>query len=701
MLTTYEMEFIMSNEQTFKLKYSHNIIEHLGLKLYQNRPTNVLAELVSNSWDADSTNVWIDVNESFLAVSDDGTGMDRDTLINHYLIIGKRKRKSENIDETSPKSRKYMGRKGIGKLAPFGIAKKLSIITINENDSKCCWLEVDLNEILKESTDSEIREFNYEPKVIYDNIPAKDVKFNYDSNGKVEEFFKKIKNEKGTLIIMEDLSLKRKIPSKSLMESLGQRFTVTLLRDDFNVFVNNELVTEKQSLPDFSYREPLTGFTTEIININGIDREVRHWVGFIKEAEWPQDQAGVGVYAHGKIAQDRPFVFGLKGREISTRYMYGVIEADWLDELDEDVVSTDRTSINWNNDYTEEMYNWGKTLVSKWISDYRKFQKDENAGKVLKKIKELPGVPKVTEEEREVIKDMVCNMSPKIYKDEELQNEIITQLTSAWTHRPTRNIIKTLWDRIESSEGNEAEFVKTLKDITKYLVPESLSLSVSVSQRIYALTKLHELSMIGTENQLQALLESFPWILGSDKGKVYANTALKELARQAALDGKLPSHAETTKTLSKSSNAGTRPDFAFFSDPNKSTIIVVELKSPQVPLEYDHLTQLLTYFYWFKSHFPTSKVTGYLIGKNAGSGIICDDPNIHVKTWDEICLYSRKDYLELLASMLNGISEHYDDSRVYDVIELGGEATRELLRKMADANSPLHDFFDKIEKKLG
>lgn len=342
----------MLPEQPFKLKYSHNIIEHLGLKLYQNRPTNVLAELVSNSWDADSNEVWIEVNDNYLSVSDNGTGMDRDTLVNHYLIIGKRKRNSENIQDTSPKNRKYMGRKGIGKLAPFGIARKLSIVTVSEIDSKCCWLEVNLNEILKESTDSEVTEFNYEPKVIFDNTPVKELNYINDTDGKVEEFIKRINFKSGTLIVMEDLSLKRKIPTKSLMESLGQRFTVTLLRDDFKVFVNKDLVTEKQSLPEFSYREPPTGFTEEIININGVDRNVRHWVGFVKEAEWPQDQAGVGVYAHGKIAQDRPFVFGLKGREISTRYMYGVIEADWLDELDEDIVSTDRTSINWNNDYT-------------------------------------------------------------------------------------------------------------------------------------------------------------------------------------------------------------------------------------------------------------------------------------------------------------------------------------------------------------
>ncbi|NGX90035.1 ATP-binding protein [Rahnella sp. Lac-M11] len=690
----------MLQPQPLELRYSHNIIEHLGLKLYQNRPTNVLAELVSNSWDADAGEVWIDINKEHLAVYDNGIGMDRETLVGHYLIIGKRKRIAENIEVLSPKKRKYMGRKGIGKLAPFGIAKKISVITISQKDKSCCWFEIDLTELLDESSSSESSEFKYRPEVIYDSVPINDIELSRDKHGYVKEFLVKTKSLGGTLIIMDDLSLKRTVSSSQLMEALGRRFTVTLIRNDFNVLINGHLVTEKQSLPEFSYREPEEGFTEETVNFGGVDRLIKYWVGFVKEAEWPQDQAGVGVYTHGKIAQDRPFVFGLKGREISSRYMYGVIEADWLDELSEDIVSTDRTSINWNNDFTEPMYEWGRILVAKWIANYRKFQKEQNSDKIMLKIKELPDIPRITEEERLVIKDMVCNMSPKIYKDEALQNEVITQLTSAWTHRPTRNIIKSLWDRIEVSEGNQQDFISTLNDITKYLVPESLSLSVSVSQRIYALTKLHELSIIGTENQLQALLENFPWILGSDKGKVFANTTLKELARRAAIDGTLYAHGATAQSIKFSADAGTRPDFAFFSDQNKSVIIVVELKSPQVPLEYAHVLQLLTYFYWIKGHYPHANVTGYLIGKNAGESIHCADPNIHIKTWDEICLHSRKDYLELLASMLNGISEHYDDSRVYDVIELGGEATRELLRKMAVVNSPLSDFFENIDKKL-
>lgn len=688
----------MQKLKELELKYSHNIIEHLGLKLYQNRPTNVLAELISNSWDADARNVWLDINEKHLAVYDDGEGMTRDILSDNYLVIGRKKRTAENVDQRTEKGRYMMGRKGIGKLSPFGIAQKLSLITISRESKLCYWLEVDLQGLLSDDKDTD-RQFNYKPNVIYDGASINDIDTNKDKSGYLAKFINS-SNGGGTLVIMNNLSLKKSLSINPLLESIGRRFTVTLLRDDFSVYVNGKKVTEKEALPNFLMRIPDKGFHEETINLNGKDRVVRHWVGFVEQAEWPQDQAGVGVYAHGKIAQDRPFVFGLKGREISTRYMYGVIEADWLDELKDDVVSTDRTSVNWENDATESMYDWGQKLVAQWITKFRNYQKKNNEKKVIEKLDSLPDLPKITHEEKSVIKDMVCSMSPKIYKDESLQTEVITKLTAAWTHRPTRNIIKSLWDKIEKSEKDEKQFIETLDDIHKHLVPESLSLSVTVAQRIYALSKLYELSKTGTERQLQALLEKFPWILGSDKGKVSADESLKEIAKKASLEDAVGGHGEAKNELMNQPDSGTRPDFTFLSDTNHSTIIAVELKNPQIPLERKHLNQLTTYVGWLEDMYPNAKVYGVLIGRNPNKSITSRDPQVSVLTWEDVCLQSRKDYLELLASMLTGVSEHYDDSRVIDAVNFGGPQTRELLQRMAEADSPLNDLFATIDRKL-
>src|SRR5580700_1338114 len=117
-------------------------------------------------------------------------------------------------------------------------------------------------------------------------------------------------------------------------------------------------------MPSFELRipPPEQPYTTEMLG----GKEVRYWVGFVGAAEWSADEAGVGVFVHGKIGQDRPFFFGAKGKEIYQRYLYSVVEADWLDELPRDLVSTDRTSINWEDPEALLLRDWGKKKVTEW-----------------------------------------------------------------------------------------------------------------------------------------------------------------------------------------------------------------------------------------------------------------------------------------------------------------------------------------------
>lgn len=339
------------------LRYSHNVIEHLGLKLYQNRPTRVIAEVISNSWDADASRVNVRMNmrpgSKWIAVADNGHGMERHVLAKSFLVIGQGRRATP--DQLSADGRPLMGRKGIGKLAPFGIAETVDVVTCAKgnkvNGLQVHWLRFKLSEMLAGAEGPS----EYKPELLFEGTSLDEIPLAEDrTNTAVQEWLSLLKDTDsegtGTLVIMSDLVLKRAIPKEQLISSLGTRFTVTI-QDDFKVWVNDDVVTPKNALPECEFRIPATGFMTE--DVNG--ESVRYWVGFVKSADWPQDDAGVGVYAHGKLAQDRPFTFGLKGREIFTRYMFAVVEADWLDELDADLISTDRTSIDWESDETKSL----------------------------------------------------------------------------------------------------------------------------------------------------------------------------------------------------------------------------------------------------------------------------------------------------------------------------------------------------------
>ncbi|MBI1735383.1 MAG: ATP-binding protein [Candidatus Rokubacteria bacterium] len=99
---------------------SYRIIELFSEGLYTT-PNKAIEELVSKAFDAGATNVHVilspdrTVPDAFIAVIDDGIGMQPDDLRRHWLIGVSNKREIEK----PPKGRKQIGKFGIGKLATF------------------------------------------------------------------------------------------------------------------------------------------------------------------------------------------------------------------------------------------------------------------------------------------------------------------------------------------------------------------------------------------------------------------------------------------------------------------------------------------------------------------------------------------------------------------------------------------------------
>ncbi len=76
----------MVDQREFKFELSLSVLNHLGRNLYRNFVT-VLGEAISNAWDADAQNVWINIdreNQSF-TIKDDGVGMTADDFQNKFL----------------------------------------------------------------------------------------------------------------------------------------------------------------------------------------------------------------------------------------------------------------------------------------------------------------------------------------------------------------------------------------------------------------------------------------------------------------------------------------------------------------------------------------------------------------------------------------------------------------------------------------
>jgi len=718
-------------EPQLKLQYSHNVIEHLGIKLYQNKPTNVLAELISNAWDAYAENAYIDLHqdENYISIFDDGYGMTYDELVNNYLIIGKHKRVSN--DDNKKLEKKYsrleeiadrgpMGRKGIGKLAPFGISTLISLITVSLDDSgnnKVTWIELDLNEMVKKENEGEELITDYSPNIILENVDySQDIILDqFEKNNKhikdinkesVEKFLKKIENS-GTLILLNNLTLKKDIGKESLISSMGRRFTVTLLRDDFSVFIDNEKVEEDNALPKFEFRLPEEGFSTELIDVNILDKttqkvntvkkELRFWVGIVKSAEWSSDEAGVGVYSHGKIAQDRPFTFKSKGREIFTRYMYAVVEADWLDELDEDVISTDRTNLNWDADELKNFADWGQKKVGEWVKTYLdKREKDDDIELLQLVEKTITSKPfTLRKSEQKGIADLIKKIAPSISKDNKTKEEIIETVSKAWTHEPMRKIIQNIWKSIQK-ENKHDQFIDIIQNLNNHLIPESLSLAVTFSQRTYGLSLLHDLIHTGREVDVQVLIEKFPWILEKEMELLTADKSLKTVISEAINKGLFPRRTNASQIGAMQRQ---EPDFIFMSGMNRSKIVVIEIKNPKNDLVLDNKKQLEDYIDHLDGIYPQSEITGLLIGKMPND-MKNKREDIVILPWTDILIKSRSEHLILLASMIR--NSEPSDRRIADIKDFGGEETWELLHQMAQQDEELKELmegFEAISKK--
>ena len=218
-----------SQDTRYKMSISLGILDHLGLNLYSNTPA-VISEVIANAWDADATRVeiTIDPDDNTITVTDNGHGMNLDEINSRYLLVGYRRRDQQG--PLTPKGRRPMGRKGIGKLSLFSIAERIFIHTKKAGSDPEAFL-MDALEIRRivEEQEMAVQEGNEYTTPRYFPSPVDFDDTNFQS-------------ESGTTVKITEL--KRHLTKASvtgLRKRTARRFG--LLDDDFEIVVNNTAVS--------------------------------------------------------------------------------------------------------------------------------------------------------------------------------------------------------------------------------------------------------------------------------------------------------------------------------------------------------------------------------------------------------------------------------------------------------------------------
>jgi hypothetical protein len=358
-----------------------NVLDHLGINLYSNIAA-VLTEAVANAWDADAetVDIKIDPEGSWIEIIDDGIGMSVDDMNGKYLRVGYRRR-DEDVEhgKTTAKGRPVMGRKGLGKLSLFSIANVIEVESAKDGAAHGLRMTV---EGIHESVQKK------EPFYSPESLPAD-----------------KIGVAKGTRIVLHNIKRQRLGRGVlALRKRLARRFSVIGEVHGFKIDLDGRPITsaDRGDLPMVQFLWQLGDApldltpATQLLEQESLPNRFDTWdtgwkvSGWIGTARFPKqldsedagNLNGIVVFARGRLFHEN-ILDRLNDGRLYTKYLTGQIEADFLDADDApDIATSDRQRVQEDDPRYGQLIAFLKsrlTQVEKRWTEWRKKHEVEKA----------------------------------------------------------------------------------------------------------------------------------------------------------------------------------------------------------------------------------------------------------------------------------------------------------------------------------
>lgn len=372
----------MKNE--FRFNISLQILNHLGRNLYRNFIT-VLGEAISNSWDADAPNVWVEIDRdnNTMSICDDGVGMSEEDFQDKFLKIGYTKRNT-GLSKTQ-KGRPFIGRKGIGKLALLSCAKNITIL------SKVKGGELVGGVINNEELDQAIK----------DDLNSNEYSLGTPS---AEAFNQSetLLQERGTLIIFDQLNDGIRNRMEYICKLVALHFRFSLIDKEFSIYINGELVTA-DALSDLAAATEFI-WTTDDFNDPFLNlcraKEVKEvsslrvqgdlpFSGFIASVQMPkklqmpglsEEKVGIDLFVNGRL-REKDFFRNISSAKHVANYLYGQIHINSLDDGGSvDRFTSSREGVIGDDPYVQKyLESFGKMLkqIEKQWDEFRRKHKED------------------------------------------------------------------------------------------------------------------------------------------------------------------------------------------------------------------------------------------------------------------------------------------------------------------------------------
>ncbi len=666
---------------TFKV--APHIVEDLGLNLYTSLPRS-LVEFVANAYDADSpcANITLDLEaikrarlvlkkeyeieltkadgtpravpplasrtlpvDQKIVIEDAGIGMSREDLDEKFLFAGRRRRQAEpEAKGRTPIGRPLMGRKGLGKLAGFGVAKLIQVETRKQGETHATRITLDYDELATKRTVHEIE--------------VRDERLE-DGGGFATS---------GTRVILSRLLYDPlKSRSQTIEHEIAEHFAL-IDPGDFAITMNTSPVVPAPRTHAFAWPDPDTIPVDDLVE-HRLEREggaeiaFQYRIRFTGEREaLPASQRGIRVYANKRLAAVPSLLrmdTNMHGFRM-TDYMDAVVHADFIELEDADYTATDRQSLRWDTPLLAPLYDFLSDSMKEACKRCQK-KRDDEAPRIVKQdaftVAEIDKHAFSRRDRRLALRMAVALKAgcKRGVEDPDYQQRlpalvqglghgmILTAITSlAAEHRPELSRVAFEIARLTKDELDH--FVSTVKARLK-----AIEAFRKIVQDVNFKNKKEE-------KIVQKMFEKSPWMIDPTYTQFLSanqanDTLFIRLAKELGIADFAPEGSEHDEE---------RPDLVFFIGNNSlNRLVIVELKAPNLSLEAEHLTQLDTYIEkaetWLLQHDRAAvRVHGHLLGSLAPSasrakGVL--GLRQRIKKAGPDCPWRVRDFLDVLAEV--------------------------------------------------
>lgn len=555
-----------------------------------------------------------------ITIEDDGHGMNAQDVQNRFLPINRNRRSALGAKSESGK-RFVMGRKGLGKLAAFGTAEQITIWTKRAGTTYATQFVMDYQKI---EAVEDIGRVKLVPTYI-DDLPA---------------------GQHGTRITLDKLRCDAlKAGEPAIVETLADNF-FGINASDFKSELNGKAVEAQQAAYEFEWPDPAArnGNNLGVYQMESEDVgkvPIEYLVKFrVREGDpvaagteglargsLPATRRGARVYCNGRLVSG-PSLFRLKTgmhNFHSQSYMECIVNADELDRHDIDLVSTNRADLRTDNEIVDQLIETVTELMRQALYQHglfrdAKVQKDidkDELGDALNR--RLSTIPKKSRAPAKRIMQVLASQGG-------VKGQLFQEVAPLVLDSMNAGEVLSRLIGLGTDPGSLQRVIDELANLDDVERRDLLKIFRGRRSAISALTALMDQANQSMrrgphfEDQLHDLLKQNAWLIRPEYSRyLTSNKSLGDVAKK--LNSVLKIDSEALDKDRKPVDPTRRPDLVFVAveSATPSSVIVVELKSPDIPLNTDHLTQLKDYMLQIRhaiqaDHGREPVVYGHLIG---------------------------------------------------------------------------------------